>query len=220
MVTTRDAPYLWVSWLTKLLVGDQACEWSVWFRAHHKGFAQVPSDFDQAAWMVKHTELRRMTARQLRDDGFEVFVEDQNDWKLADPKYGITLAAKPDIVAAKDGYGIICDAKTGARRASDAAQVMVYLWIARRHPGMRERRWHGQIAYPDETVNVDGAAVDNKFDVTLRELMRRLCRTAPAERVPSYRDCRTCPITAADCTSRLESDPSGRVDYADFGLDE
>ena len=27
----RDEPYIWVTWLTRLLVGENSCEWAVWF---------------------------------------------------------------------------------------------------------------------------------------------------------------------------------------------
>ena len=49
-----DGPYFWVTWLTRLLAGEDACEWSAWFRARHDGgsWDRVPSDFDQAGWQM------------------------------------------------------------------------------------------------------------------------------------------------------------------------
>ena len=35
----QDGPYIWVTWLTKLLVGENSCEWSAWFRAQHEGWS-------------------------------------------------------------------------------------------------------------------------------------------------------------------------------------
>ena len=45
----RDGPYIWVTWLTSLLVGENSCEWSSWFRARQEGWSweKVPSSFDQ-----------------------------------------------------------------------------------------------------------------------------------------------------------------------------
>ena len=36
MAKPRESkPYIWVAWLSKLLSGDDSCEWRVWFQAHH-----------------------------------------------------------------------------------------------------------------------------------------------------------------------------------------
>ena len=52
-----NGPYIWVTWLTKLLVGENSCEWAAWFRAQHEGWSweKVPSTFDMAGWQIKHT---------------------------------------------------------------------------------------------------------------------------------------------------------------------
>ena len=54
--------YIWVTWLSKLLVGEQSCEWSPWFRSHHEGRswdrAVRPADQGMptlAEWQMKHT---------------------------------------------------------------------------------------------------------------------------------------------------------------------
>ncbi len=43
-------PYVWVTWLLKLLAGESSCEWASWFKAQHEGWSwsRMPSDFDQA----------------------------------------------------------------------------------------------------------------------------------------------------------------------------
>ena len=55
----RDGPYFWVTWLTKLLTGENSCEWSAWFRARHDSgsWEQVPGDFDRAGWQMAHTAM-------------------------------------------------------------------------------------------------------------------------------------------------------------------
>ena len=35
----QGGPYVWVTWLTKLLVGDASCEWAAWFKAQHESFS-------------------------------------------------------------------------------------------------------------------------------------------------------------------------------------
>ena len=53
----RDGPYIWVTWLTKLLAGENSCEWGSWFRAQHEGWSwsKVPNGFDQVTWQLAHT---------------------------------------------------------------------------------------------------------------------------------------------------------------------
>ena len=42
-------PYIWVSWLTRLLLGEASSEWAARFRAQHEGWSWsgVYSDFDR-----------------------------------------------------------------------------------------------------------------------------------------------------------------------------
>ena len=59
MPETRATPYIWVTWLTKLLVGENSCEWAAWFRAHHESWSydKVPSTFDATTWQLNHTAV-------------------------------------------------------------------------------------------------------------------------------------------------------------------
>ena len=44
----RNGLYIWVTWLTRLLVGENSCEWAAWFRARHESWSweRVSSGFD------------------------------------------------------------------------------------------------------------------------------------------------------------------------------
>ena len=53
----REHPYIWATWLPRLLTGENSCEWAVWFKAHHQNWSRQPSDFDQAQWLLDHTAL-------------------------------------------------------------------------------------------------------------------------------------------------------------------
>ena len=57
MPIPRESPYIWTTWLPKLLTGDNSCEWAVWLKAHYQDWAKMTSDFNQADWLVKHTAL-------------------------------------------------------------------------------------------------------------------------------------------------------------------
>ena len=57
MPQKREHPYIWATWLPRLLTGENSCEWAIWFKAHHQNWERVPSDFNQAQWMLNHTAL-------------------------------------------------------------------------------------------------------------------------------------------------------------------
>ena len=48
MMRIRESVYIWVTWLSRLLVGDASCEWATWYRSHHIGYEKAPGDFDMA----------------------------------------------------------------------------------------------------------------------------------------------------------------------------
>ena len=37
MAVPRETPYIWATWLPRLLTGENSCEWAVWFKAHRSG---------------------------------------------------------------------------------------------------------------------------------------------------------------------------------------
>ena len=123
MTQPRTAPYIWVTWLSKLLVGDDSCVWSSWFRAHFQDFRKGDgSSPDLVRWKMAHTRLLRQITDALRAGGHALTTEDQNLFRLTG-KSGATLAGKPDLIAtAPDGSVTVYDAKTGSKKASDAAQ--------------------------------------------------------------------------------------------------
>ena len=71
MVRARDQPYVWTTWLSRLLAGEAHCEWATWFRAHYQDWVKPPSDFDQTRWMMDHTELvnQARESREAHGDG-------------------------------------------------------------------------------------------------------------------------------------------------------
>ncbi|MDE2844422.1 MAG: hypothetical protein OXN21_13735, partial [Chloroflexota bacterium] len=60
-----------------------------------------------------------------------------------------------------------------------------------------------------------GAAVDQQFVSALGSLIRSLSTLQPPRKVPSYSECRFCPIGARDCPERVSADapaPAGVTD--------
>ena len=69
-------PYLWVTWLPRMLSGESSCEWASWLKAQHEGdsWARMPSDFDQAGWMMNHTALLNQQCQKWEQQGYTVFT--------------------------------------------------------------------------------------------------------------------------------------------------
>ncbi len=201
-------PYVWVTWLPRLLAGESSCEWASWFKAQHEGdsWARMPSDFDQAGWLMNHTALLNQQRQKWEQQGYNVLTEGQNSFNLRGSS--AVLAGKPDLVARRRDEITVIDAKTGRPSPAHATQVLIYMYaIPRALERYRGLTISGQVAYPDHVVDVPADAVDGRFVENLGSLMRRLASETPARRVPSSGECRFCEITPADCPERVEEGP-------------
>ena len=210
-------PYIWVTWLPRLLSGESSCEWAAWFKAQHEGssWARAPSDFDQAGWLMDHTALLNEQREVWEKQGCSVLTEAQNSFTLRGSS--ASLAGKPDLVAQRrDGVTVI-DAKSGRPSPHHAIQVMIYMYaLPRALERYRGLALSGQVAYPDHVVDIPAAAVDEGFIRNLGGLIRRLAAETSARRVPSPMECRFCEITKADCPDRLEEVPAQEGVTDDF----
>ena len=198
-------PYVWVTWLPRLLSGESSCEWASWFKAQHEGdsWARMPSDFDQASWMMNHTSLLNQQRQHWEALGYTVLTEGQNSFNLRGSS--AVLAGKPDLVARRRDQVTVIDAKTGRPSPAHTAQVLLYMYaLPRALERYRGLSIAGQVAYPDRVVDIPPEAVDGKFVENLGGLMHRLASETPARRVPSPGECRFCEITPADCPERAE----------------
>lgn len=77
----RDKVFIWPTWITKLVAGEDQCEWKSWFKAHYM-YDKKPSDFNLAKWTVNHQQLLKQRRDALERLGFKVYIEDQNAFKL------------------------------------------------------------------------------------------------------------------------------------------
>ena len=132
-VRRNGKSYIWVTWLSKLLVGEQSCEWSPWFRSHHEGRswdrAVRPADQGMptlAEWQMKHTAGIVDTRESLENQDFTVFTENQNAFRLTGQT--AVLAGKPDLIALNSATGRILDVKAGKSSPSHIAQVLIYMY--------------------------------------------------------------------------------------------
>lgn len=215
MPQRRDHPYVWTTWLPRLLIGENSCEWSVWFKAHYQNWSKPPSDFDQTEWLMRHTALLNQQKDERAGASRTVFVESQNAFRVKGKV--ATLAGKPDLVVLDDREATVIDVKTGREQAWHRVQVMIYQYaLPRAISEYRDLRISGQVVYPTHTVPVLPGAVSGQFVEDLGDLIRRLAADSPPGRVPSSSECRFCDISALDCAERMEDEPAAEGATDDF----
>ena len=198
-----NGPYIWVTWLTKLLVGENSCEWAAWFRAQHESWSwnKVPTTFDQATWQMEHTAKLNESRKYWEEQGCTVLTEGQNSFVLRGKS--AALGGRPDLIAWKGGGGTVIDIKTGQASPAHSVQVMIYMYAIPK--ALRQYRgitFNGKVIYADHEVEVPASAVDAHFVGNLAQLVRKLASATPARRVPSRMECSFCNITSADCPER------------------
>ena len=204
----ESGPYIWITWLARLLAGEQSCEWASQFKAHNDAgsWERAPSTFDLAGWQIRHTNLLRRCAEEHRQHGYLIALEGQNAFRLRGQT--ATLAGKPDLVVLLDKErrnAKVIDAKAGNPKTSDQVQVMLYMYlIPLALPGYQDFTLAGQVVYENHSVDIPPGAVDKRFISSVQALVRRLGAREPAVRAPSWGECRFCDITAADCPERVE----------------
>ena len=209
MAIRRDDVYVWVTWLSRLLVGDASCEWASWFKAHHSGYAKASRDFSLSTWKMHHTRLLNDVRDKLEADGHTVTTERANWFRLQGGS-GALVSGQADLVAiAPDGQTTVYDVKTGAQRDSDVAQVMIYMYAL---PLVAGSPWEGKsldgrLVYKDGTDKyIPASAIDSDFREGLHDLIRRVVSGDPARRVPSPPECNWYDLTDLDCSERINSD--------------
>jgi CRISPR/Cas system-associated exonuclease Cas4 (RecB family) len=205
----RAKPYIYVTWLAKLLGGD-ACVWSAWFKAHyqHKKFETNAEQLQE--WNRDHTALMATVRRRLEENGWRVFVEDQNEFKLRGQVADV--AGKADIIATMPGHVLVADGKTGKPRDSDWWQVVIYLFaVGLARPDLLETNGQrneieGEVVYYGKSINVPLAEVSEERREAIVRLIKVVGGPTPPARMPSRRECERCTIGYADCPERWRED--------------
>ena len=215
----RDAPYIWVTWITKLLVGKECCLWAAWFKSHYKDYAKAPSDFDALSWNIKHTVLLDTIATQYAHRFDRVQREHQNSFNYHGSS-GAILSGKPDLIGITGNEMRICDAKTGQKQDEHWAQMMLYMYFYPRcfPQAFKDMNIVGELCYGDGTkqeVYMD--EFDDTFRGQVMKVLQALSSTEPPPTVPSSTECGYCHITNVDCLDRLEAAPlSTQVELGEF----
>ena len=208
MKQKRDKPYVWVTWLTKFITGEQQCEYAAWLKAHYK-LDKAPSNFNSRQWNIDHTQLLHKRRDELESKGCKVKLEDQNSLKVPFPK-GAIVAGKADLVGLvlQDGViigGMVDDCKTGKPKDSDQVQVMLYMMFLpiciEEYAGVKFR---GHVVYHDHNVPIEWVEIDSNFQELIGKLVTRIVAKEPCRKAPSYNECRWCDVLKADCPERIE----------------
>jgi hypothetical protein len=206
-------PYIWVSWLTPFIAGERNCWFAPWFQSRHSNIASPEErSVDLTVWTAEHNKMLHERVEELKADGWTVYVEDQNDFKLR----GVTatLSGKIDILAIKGTNVLIIDCKTGREKDADRWQVLIYLYAAPRfHPALKERpnkaymHYSGEVQYKNKRVYVPGSRSD--LNGLIFKGIASVAGAQP-DTTPSGKECRYCKLSKADCPDRIEqgSDPT------------
>ena len=116
------------------------------------------------------------------------------------------LAGEPDLVARKGDELVIIDAENAKPGQAHAIQVMVYMYaLLRAQERYRGLTVAGQVAYPDQVVDIPAGEVDEDFVSNVMALITGLASETPARRVPSSGDCQICEIRPADCPEQADA---------------
>ncbi len=88
--------------LSRLLSGDDSCEWRAWFQAHHysDSWTRADTSFDNVRWQKEHSRLPRESREGLEDDDYTVRVEKEDRFRLDGAR--ATVGGQPDLVVKKD----------------------------------------------------------------------------------------------------------------------
>lgn len=203
MTRRRDRPFVWLSWLSRLMAGEKSCLWSAWFRANFEDFEKAPNDFDQAVWKIRHTRLLHELAAELEEGGEDIRIEEQNRFRYQRPS-GLVVAGVADLVSVSSPT--VYDCKTGRPRVSDQVQVMLAMYFLplcdRNLAGVR---LDGCVVYRHSRLRIPAGAVDDEFRSEVDYFLRLLEEDGPPRRVPSEMECMFCEITKADCPDRFQA---------------
>ena len=193
----RDEPFIWATWLTKLITAEAHCEWSLWFRARHT-FDKLESGASLEGWTKDHNDLVEWRARKLREAGLRPRIEQgfQVNGRIA------TVKGKADIVYEQDGVTWIEECKTGKPRDSDHVQALIYMWLVELGGN---KNTQARVVYKDRIENVDRNRIGD-IRGTAARLVKITTEPTPPPRNPSQPECRSCNIGPYYCDERMASD--------------
>ena len=206
----RDAPYIWATWLSPLLGGSHHCRWAVWFQANYKFDKSSDNENDfLAQWKSKHEELLHSRADHLEAQGYTVYLEDENLFRIEGNDKKTIVSGKPDIVAIRGEEIIVEDCKTGRKQDSHPQQVLLYMLLLPLSGGAshcKGKKLSGRLVYLDEVIDIPANLITDDFKQSFKSLVHTVSAENPARIVPSTHECRYCKVPHVHCDKRKTSD--------------
>jgi hypothetical protein len=181
-MTKRGMPYIWASWLPRLLSGESQCLYQPWLKAHYRYEKRPDTTFNLAAWTDDHNQLVAQRAETLRGAGWSVTLENQNAWKILGQS--AVLAGKCDLVATRDQTTLIVDGKTGQQKDADWWQVLIYMLI-----WPRVRTTHGivrgEVFYRDHLIAIEPDELTPSNQMRIWQLVKCLGESSGEPTTPT-----------------------------------
>ena len=208
MPQAREHPYIWTTWLAKLLAGDAHCQWAGWFRAHYQELDQAAlglrqrqvDDWTHTALLNREKGKQRIAGlhslrgkpeflpppRTVRHPGRKARSHRSQEQRRRDNRRQ-DRQSQPSPLRPSNGLPI---------RRPQSPRPVPWLWSSR-----------GHVAYTESNLEIPASRIDTNFVNNMAALIRRLANDTPAVKVPSYDECRFCDITSADCPERVDGRP-------------
>lgn len=194
----RPAPFIWVSWLAKVMSGRVSCEWQYWFQTRHKLLSRQPSSFDSVSWQIGHTRLLSEVRREVSARAVRPHLEFGLTFEL--PAVDAKISGKADCLIVDGSDVTVLDCKTGGAHQSDRVQVMIYMYGLSTYPQFARSRIRGMVVYRDDRVEIP--YLPEQFESDLIYFAQLLAAGDAPQREPGP-DCSFCNIAAVDCPERI-----------------
>lgn len=156
---------------------------------------------------IEHTTLLNRTREQFEEQGYAVFSEDTNKFKVTSKSGRVTIGGTPDLIAIGD-RPLIVEVKSGKEQDYHKAQLLMYMHyvpLASNLP-YRDLTFDGVLVYNNKIEHVPATDL-NDFRPHLKELLGYVVREKPATKIPSWKNCRFCKLTSEDCPEKIEEEP-------------
>lgn len=202
MRPTGKKPYFTAKAVASLLAGDNQCHAALWIKSRYWS-KKRPSNFDFVAWQTQHNELVLKRKAELEHLGWEVRHENQNKFELEGTF--ARISGKPDLVATKGTSVLVSDGKTGAQRATDFHQVLLYLACLPLHDKAfyEGKELSGEICYSGGVIEIPPTDLTEERKAAIWAKVRELARDQAFPTTPSANECSFCDL--AECSDRIEA---------------
>lgn len=147
MAIPRGKPYIWATWLSRVMTGHVSCQWQYWFLAWHKLIQEQSATFDSVGWQIRHTRLLTEVRQELTAAGVRANTELAFQCQV--PGCDVLINGKIDCLAVDGRNVTVYDCKTGKPRSSDRAQVMIYMYALSTYPRFVGSVIRGMVVYQD-----------------------------------------------------------------------